>query len=116
VKPVLIVSLDHIVLSRAAANHGPAHISRLRESAKAALDQINSSLESIQSSMGLLAEIERLDSSLPSAREAFCEPSTHSRGGPKKHRADLDTLARIRAEANFLGEEAQILMELGRNA
>jgi len=35
---------------------------------------------------------------------------------PKKPKAALEWLARIRADSDFLGEKAEVFMELGRNA
>jgi len=35
---------------------------------------------------------------------------------PKKPKAALERFARIRADSDFLGEEAKVFIELGRNA
>jgi hypothetical protein len=47
-------------------------------------------------------------------------PTTSGRGkammDPKNPKDALEKLARIRADSDFLGEEAKVLMELGRNA
>jgi hypothetical protein len=45
--------------------HSRAHVTRLRVSARAAFEQVNVSLASIQSSLLLLAEIERSESLRP---------------------------------------------------
>jgi hypothetical protein len=54
---------DHFVVG-VWARHFP-HLSRLQKSARAGRDQIKISLASIQSSLSLLAEIERSNSSRP---------------------------------------------------
>jgi hypothetical protein len=61
---------NHLFLSalsnkRGGGSHGRAHVNRLRVSARAAFDQVNISLASIQSSLLLLAEIERSNSFRP---------------------------------------------------
>jgi hypothetical protein len=58
--------LDHFVVGVWAARPDP-HLSQLRRSAKEARDRVKISLASIQSSLLLLAEIERSNSSRPIA-------------------------------------------------
>jgi hypothetical protein len=59
---VFLSALDHFIMSAAAGSRSQAHINRLRVSATAAFDHVNFSLASLQSSLLLLAEIERSDS------------------------------------------------------
>jgi hypothetical protein len=61
---------NHVFLSalshkRGGESHARAHVNRLRVSARAAFDQVNISLASIESSLLLLAEIERSNSFRP---------------------------------------------------
>jgi hypothetical protein len=62
---VFLSALDHFITSAAAGSHSQAHINRLRMSARAAFDCVNLSLASLQSSLLLLAEIERSPRSPP---------------------------------------------------
>jgi hypothetical protein len=64
---VFLSVLDHFITSASAGSQSRAEINRLRVSARAAFDRVNISLASLQSSLLLLAEIERLDSLRPIA-------------------------------------------------
>jgi hypothetical protein len=60
-------TLDHFITSATAGSQSRAEINRLRVSARAAFERVNISLASLQSSLLLLAEIERLNSLRPIA-------------------------------------------------
>jgi hypothetical protein len=54
-----IATLDHLVISRAAASHDRPYISRLQLSARSGRESSCRALRCVQSALDLLAEIER---------------------------------------------------------
>jgi hypothetical protein len=65
-----ITTLDHLVISRAAASHDRPYISRLRLSARNGRESTCGALRCVQSALDLLAEIEQRKPLRPAASPA----------------------------------------------